>query len=180
MEVIWMSDSFPSWLTKPMIKGARGFNLDAYVMALEGWRRELSLTWYYDAGEVTDMKLIGFNPLGKSFSLRTDSENKTHYFYRSRGDKVANEAVDIVHDKHLAKAYFQKAEVPTPNGVMFNKSIPNDEIMERVHDLPYPLVVKPVLGSLGKGVVTNIQNDSDLLKAINYLREEYEYEEIIV
>src|SRR5690625_4034367 len=116
-----MEDNFPNWLTKQMIRGARGFNLDAYVMALEGWRRGLTLTWYYDAEEVTDMKIIGFNPLGKSFSLFSEDTKKTHYFYRSRGDKVTNEAVDIVHDKHLAKSYFNKAEVQTANRINFQK-----------------------------------------------------------
>src|SRR5690625_4925156 len=175
-----MNEMFPNWLTKQMIRGVRGFNLDAYVMALEGWRRGLSLTWYFDPTEVTNMKIIGFNPLGKSFSLRSDDKNKLHYFYRSRGDKVANEAVDIVHDKHLAKSYLQKAGVPTPKGVQFNKAINNDEILEITKELDHPLVVKPVFGSLGKGVFTNIQSDEELLKNIEYLRDNYEYDEIIV
>jgi D-alanine-D-alanine ligase-like ATP-grasp enzyme/acylphosphatase len=173
-----MSNTFPNWLTKTMIQGAKGFNLDAYVMALEGWRRGLSLTWYYDPTVVTDLKIIGFHPLGKSFSLR--SKDKLHHFYRSRGDMVANKAVKIVHDKHLAKSYFQKDDVPTPDGIMFNKNISNDEILKRVSGLNYPLVVKPVLGSLGKGVVTNIQNDAALFKAVDHVREDYDYEEIIV
>src|SRR5699024_4492030 len=85
-----MDKHFPSWLTKPMLTGVKGFNLDAYVMALEGWRRGLTLKWYYNASDVTDLKMIGFNPLAKTFSL---SQKETiHYFYRSRGDKVTNEA----------------------------------------------------------------------------------------
>lgn len=175
-----MNNNFPSWLTNRMIKGVNGFNLDAYVMALEGWRRGLTLTWYYDATKVTDLKLIGFNPLGKSFSLYSDKENKIHYFYRSRGDKVANEAVDIVQNKHLTKTYLQKAGVSTPNGVMFNKSISKDDILKKVQQMSYPLVVKPALGSLGKGVVTNIQNETELLNAVEYIRNEYDYNEIIV
>src|SRR5690625_7692823 len=84
-----MTDNYPDWLSNQMIKGVRGFNIDAYLVALEGWRRGLELTWYYDAKDVTDLKIIGFNPLGKTFSL--SSKDKTHFFYRSRGDQVTNE-----------------------------------------------------------------------------------------
>lgn len=177
-----MGEIFPNWLTKVMLKGARGFNLDAYVMALEGWRRGLTLTWYYDAEEVTDMKIIGFNPLGKSFSLYSKDTEKTHCFYRSRGDKVANEAVDIVQDKHLAKSYFNKVDVPTPNGITFKKSLDDSEILRLIREsnLEYPLVIKPVLGSLGKGVVTNVINDAELFEGLDYIRRSYEYEDLIV
>lgn len=175
-----MSESFPNWIEERMIKGVKGFNLDAYVMALEGWRRGLSLTWYFDPSEVTDMKIIGYNPLGKTFSLHSDKNSQIHYFYRSRGDKVANEAVEIVHDKHVAKTYFEKSAVPTPNGVMFHKSLEDDEIIKLVKKLHYPLVVKPTLGSLGKGVVTDIQNETELLESIEYVRESYDYDDIIV
>lgn len=175
-----MNNNFPTWLTKKMLKGVKGFNLDAYVMALEGWRRGLTLTWYYDPTKVTDLKLIGFNPLGKSFSLYSENENKIHYFYRSRGDKVANEAIEIVQNKHLTKTYLKKSNVLSPNGITFNKSISNDEILSMIKDLSFPLVVKPVFGSLGKGVTINIQNENELLDAIENLRNEYDYEEIIV
>lgn len=173
--------TYPKWLAKQMIRGARGFNLDTYVMALEGWRRGLSLTWYFNPAEVTDLKIIGFYPLGKTFSLRSEKTNKIHYFYRSRGDKVANEAVDIVHNKHLAKSYFEKADIPTPKGIVFHKSLEHSEIIQKISELQYPLVVKPVFGSLGKGVVTNIKIESELLEGIEFIKESHDdYDDIIV
>ena len=176
-----MTQSFPKWLTKEMVKGVSGFNLDSYLVALEGWRRGLTLTWYYDPTEVTDMKIIGFNPLGKTFSLESNEQQTTHYFYRSRGDKVANEAVEIVHQKHTAKAYFDKASVPTPKGVLIKKQTDREEILHRIGSLSYPLVVKPVLGSLGKGVTTEIQNEEELFAAIENIKNNYEdYEQIII
>lgn len=173
-------NEFPSWLTKKMIKGVKGFNLDAYVMALEGWRRGLTLTWYYDPTKVTDLKLIGYNPLGKTFSLYSEEENKTHYFYRSRGDKVANDAVDIVQNKYVTKTYLKKSGVPTPKSVMFNKSIPDETVLKEIQEMVYPLVVKPVFGSLGKGVFTNINDEAELLHAIDEIRKNDEYDEILV
>lgn len=113
-EVQIMTDTFPNWLTKRMLKKIRGFNIDAYLMALEGWRRGLTLTWYQDPTKVTDLKLVGFNPIGKTFSLQDKDSKKLHYFYRSRGDMVSNDAVDIVHHKNRAKEYLNKLNVPTP------------------------------------------------------------------
>ena len=169
-----MTDSYPNWLSERMIKGIKGFNLDAYLMALEGWRRGLTLTWYFDLSLVSDMKLVGFNPLAKSFSLTDNSTKQTHFFYRSRGDKVANEAVDIVHQKDRAKESFQKANVATPKGIVVDNATTNEEMIKAINKLNYPLVVKPTIGSLGKGVTTNIQNEKELFQAIENIKIRYE------
>lgn len=163
-----MDSPFPSWITKTMIRGVKGFNLDAYLMALEGWRRGLTLTWYLDPSEETDLKLIGFNPLGKSFSLKNNENGKVHYFYRSRGDLVSNEAVDIVQDKYKTKQMLLEAGVPTPKGFKFEKNEKIEQIIEKFNQegLNYPVVIKPVFGSLGKGVIINIKNKEELKNAL--------------
>lgn len=177
-----MESPFPNWITRQMIRGARGFNLDAYLMALEGWRRGLTLTWYLDPSEVTDLKIIGFNPLGKSFSLQNNETGKIHYFYRSRGDLVANEAVDLVHDKFKAKQLLLDAGVSTPKGFKFYKEDTVEEIIARFNDedLDYPVVVKPIFGSLGKGVITNIKNEAELHEALEETKVNEEYDQFIV
>ncbi|HLS67167.1 MAG TPA: acylphosphatase, partial [Pseudogracilibacillus sp.] len=175
-----MGKIFPEWLTKQMIKGARGFNLDAYVMALEGWRRGLTLTWYLNSTKVTSLKLIGFNPLGKSFSLYSEESDKTHHFYRSRGDKVSNQAVDIVQNKYLAKEYFQAANISTPKGIKFNYHSKYDDILNKIDFLEFPLVIKPTTGSLGKEVVTNITDFDQLREKVNNAQLSDTYDEFII
>src|SRR5690625_441998 len=133
-----------------MVKGVKGFNLDAYLLALEGWRRGLTLKWYYNPSQVTDMKIIGFFPLGKSFSL--SNSNRTHYFYRSRGDKVDNSAVEICSDKHLTKQKLIEANINVPLGKRFDLQTSNEEILALSEEIGFPLVIKPTYGSLGKGV----------------------------
>lgn len=160
---------FPAWLTKQMVSGIRGFNLDSYLVALEGWRRGLALKWYGDPSVVTDLKIIGFSPLGKTFSLSDD--NMTHFFYRSRGDKVTNEAVDIGADKHLTKEHLIKANVPAPKGKNYSQDTSVDEIVQDALTIDFPLVVKPTFGSLGKGVTTDIKNKSELKAAIQHVRD---------
>jgi len=165
-----------------MIRGVRGFNLDAYLMALEGWRRGLTLTWYLDPAMVTDLKIIGFNPLGKSFSLENKETRKKHYFYRSRGDLVANEAVDLVHDKFKAKQLLMDAGVSTPKGFKFDKQDSTENIITRLKEdeIDYPVVVKPIFGSLGKGVITNIKNEAELLVALEVTMGNEEYGQFIL
>lgn len=173
-----MKENFPNWLTKQMVNGVRGFNLDAYLVALEGWRRGLTLTWYSDAADVTDLKITGFNPLGKTFSL--GSGEKTHYFYRSRGDKVANEAVDIGTNKGLTKEILIDAGIKVPEGESFNELASNKEIYDAAINLSFPLVVKPTFGSLGNGVVTNIRTEKTLKEAIEYVRLDLGFQDLII
>lgn len=43
-----------------MLKGTKGFRLESFLLAFEVWRRGLTLTWYYDSGEVTKSERIMF------------------------------------------------------------------------------------------------------------------------
>lgn len=55
------------------------------------------------------------------------------------------------------------------------------KLKQRKSSLNFPLVVKPTLGSLGKGVTTNIQNEDELSIAIQAIKDNYEYyNEIII
>ncbi len=173
-----MNKGYPYWLSKQMLSGVRRFDIDAFLVALEGWRRGLSLKFYYDPSTVTDLKIIGYNQIGKAFSL--SSGDKTHYFYRTRGDKVSNEATNIGTDKARAKEYLMKANVPTPGGFTFNKSMDIDSVVNKALKLGFPLVLKPTLGSLGKGVVTDINTEKYLRESISYCYSEFDYEEFII
>src|SRR5690625_7667214 len=98
-----MTNSFLKWITKRMIKGVSGFQLDSFLLALEDWRRGLTLTWYYDSGEVTDMTHLGTDSLGKVSSLESSDKQKIHCFFGSRGNKVSNEAVSRSEERRVGK-----------------------------------------------------------------------------
>lgn len=166
-------------LTGDIVKNARKTRLDAFAVALEGWRRGLKLKWYTkDSEHYQDMIIFGVNPPGRLFSL--SSETKTHYFFRTRGDLVSNEAVEVGSEKDDTKIVLEKAGVPVPKGKGFDPEATNEEIIAYCKSLGYPLVVKPTNASLGNGVVTNIRTDEELLKAIHYVRIELDYPEVIV
>lgn len=177
-----MGQKFPSWLRPQIITGISGFNLDAYLLALEGWRRGLTLTWYARPEKVTDLKIVGFEPLAKSFSLKNEETGQIHYFYRSRGDLVANEAVEIVNDKFATKQRLLQLGIPTPKGFKFSKEESIKDIIARLKhsDFSYPVVVKPVFGSLGKGVITNIGNEEELISALTKTKANPDYTEFML
>src|SRR5690625_3660948 len=81
-------------LPNDIVTKARKTRLCSYSVALEGWRRGLKLKWYTrDSEHFQDMIIFGVNPPGRLFSLSSDK--RTHYFFRTRGDKVTNEAVEL-------------------------------------------------------------------------------------
>ena len=173
-----MNVNFPNWVTKPMLKGARTFNLDAYLLALEGWRRGLTLNWYYDMPSEANLKLIGFNPIGKIFSL--ENNQRKHYFYRSRGDQVSNSSVDITGDKTLTKKVLNEKGIPTPIGFTFDKRDDLESVYDKIENLQTSVVIKPSHGSLGNGVFTKVKTKQEFLYAVKYIWEELGYNDIIV
>jgi D-alanine-D-alanine ligase-like ATP-grasp enzyme/acylphosphatase len=173
-----MNSIYPSWLSKQMLSGIRGFNVCAYLVALEGWRRGLELKWYYNPYLLSDIKGVGYNPTGKFFSL--SNGKKTHFFFRSRGDEVSNEAINIASDKELTKKYLIKANVPVSEGTFFDVSDDVQSILDKARDVTYPLVIKPALGSLGKGVITNIRTEEELKHSIAYVNSEFPYDKYII
>ncbi|MBU9712952.1 acylphosphatase [Evansella tamaricis] len=166
-------------LTNDIVSSARKTKLCAYSVALEGWRRGLKLKWHtVDYEAYNEMITFGVNPPGRLYSL--SSTERTHYFFRTRGDKVTNDAVVIGSDKDETKLYLSRAGVPVPKGKKFLKEDPDEVIMNFAETLEFPLVLKPTSGSLGNGVVTNIKDMVGLKKAISYVRYDLEYHEVIL
>lgn len=166
-------------LTNDIVVDAKKTKLCSFAVALEGWRRGLTLKWYTaDYDKYKEMIVFGVNPPGRLFSL--SNGERTHYFFRTRGDKVTNEAVEIGSDKEETKKWLRKANVPTPEGTEFTAEDSEEDIIEYALKLEFPLVLKPTDGSLGKGVVTNINSVDELRKAIHYVRDELEFENLIL
>lgn len=166
-------------LTNDIVAKARKTRLCAYSVALEGWRRGLELKWYTkDSKHFDDMIVFGVNPPGRLFSL--SNGERTHYFLRTRGDKVTNEAVIIGSEKDDTKVLLEEKGVPVPKGKGFEADATDDEILNYAEELGYPLVLKPTDGSLGWGVVTNIQSLEELKDELIYVRQELGYDKVIV
>ncbi|WP_026691448.1 acylphosphatase [Alteribacter aurantiacus] len=178
-----MDEKQVSWLphlTEEIVSDARGPELDAYAIALEGWRRGLTLRWHAKGSEKFGKMDTWFvDRPGKLFSL--SSNEKTHYFFRTRGDIISNEAVRAGGNKVETKKLLTKAGVPTPEGKSFtNSADKHDEIIAYASEIGYPVTIKPVDGSFGRGVMTYLNNESQLLSALSYVTERLGYSDLIV
>src|SRR5699024_7210287 len=166
-------------LSSEIMADARGPELDAYVLALEGWRRGLTLKWHAkDSEDFQDIKTWFVDKPGKLFSLHS-SEN-SHYFFRTRGDKVTNAAVTVGSDKKLTKECLRENNIPTPEGKSFGPEVDDNEIIQYANKLGYPLVIKPADGSFGRGVVTNILSLEEFKDSLTFVRENQGFRNVIV
>lgn len=165
-------------LTPTITAGIDGNYLDAYAVALEGWRRGLTLKWHQkDVAPYEEIKTWYVDQPGLLFSLH--SKEKSHYFFRTRGDKVTKEAVQKGMDKQITKEILAKKGVAIPEGKLFNSNHTDNEIIDYCTTLTYPIVIKPLNGSFGKGVVSDINGEEELKKALQYVRQELNEKSII-
>lgn len=159
----------------PHLEGAvppagQGKRISTYTLSLEAWRRGLKLKFY----PVFDKE----NRLKIRYSISNDK--KTHHFSLSMGDKVTKEAFNICQNKELTKQYLRKYGVPVPKGKMFGKDVDDEEILDFVKNLSFPLVFKPTDGNAGKGVFANIQSIEEFESIVPYVRHELGFKEVIV
>lgn len=80
-------------------------------------------------------------------------------------------ATDIASDKLLTKELLRQQGVPVANGEKICNIL---SVLRNAEKVGYPLVLKPRYGSKGEGVLLNIKNENQLLKAYNNLRHKYE------
>ncbi|MEC5425931.1 acylphosphatase [Virgibacillus sp. C22-A2] len=166
-------------LSNEIVSDAHGNLLDAYAVSLEGWRRGLTLRWHVkDSEKFSEMKTWFVDKPGQLFSL--SSKEKTHYFFRTRGDKVTNEAVEIGKDKEKTKIAMKKAGVPVPEGKQFTEEATDESIIQYASSIGYPVVLKPTDGSFGRGVISNITSAGELEHSISYLRTELNNSNVIL
>lgn len=167
-----MANYKETWLPKyrEIPKSAYGFPTCMYAMSLEAWRRGFEVTF----------KLKSKRRMFHGITYTVSDGNKIHYFDGSRGDISEPETVKICRNKGLTNDYLRKANVPIPKGKAFDKDADNDEILNYADKIGYPLVLKPIDGGGGAGVVTNIQSRSELEKHLIDLRYNRSKKEVIV
>lgn len=155
-------------LTDSIPDSVKGYSMGFYSIALEGWRRGLSL------------KFINENRVKSEVLFELSSDTKAHKFVVSRGDLISRETMRICRNKIETKKYLQAANVSTPDGKRFEEKINDSEIINYGKQKGFPLVVKPTDGTGGKGVIAGINNEDELVKALKYVRNDLGYKDVIV
>lgn len=129
--------------------------LSAFTIMLEGWRRGLSV-------KIT-------HPQGFRYSISDGT--KEVKFYASRSYETTNEALRTVDNKFATIQLMRDAGVPTPKSRRFESSNTTfDEVLCVARDeYEWPIVIKPITGSMGKGVFANIETPEQLRDAYDYV-----------
>lgn len=79
-------------------------------------------------------------------------------------------AVDVACDKYITKLMLENQYIPVARGALVKTSL---ELLIQGEAIGYPLVLKPRYGNHGKGVMVNIKNQQELIKAFKELKNNY-------
>lgn len=139
-----------------MIRGIDKENLEAFLIALEGWRRGLRLTWYYD--DDIDVDIIDqTQAIGNTFSL--SSEHKTHYFFKTLGDKLDKDILKNNQLDLLEKIKNQK--IQTVDYTLLSSDVSLEAIKKTVEKIGLPVQI--FIESENKDIdVLKIETEKDL------------------
>lgn len=163
-EYKWLSE-----LEGTVPKEAYGYAVSLYSIAYEAWRRGLNITfenYYHTKGKYTPRYSI------------YNKDNRVK-FSHTRPHLVSKEAINICLNKQLTRETLEKKNIPVPKGRILG-SLDLNQIKKDISDLNFPLVVKPLDGAGGRGVITGIDSLEELMENIKYLNEKLKYNQIIV
>ncbi|HMS91329.1 MAG TPA: ATP-grasp domain-containing protein [Candidatus Absconditabacterales bacterium] len=131
-------------------------------------------------------KHLGFQQISKHFlqeeakkrgyTIETIHEAKNIFFIKHKDKHILFKGIDaglttrlgkyLSQDKLLTYTLLQRNNINIPECIVIHKK---DKIaLTTISKLGFPLVVKPLNGSLGRGVVVGIKNKTELLNAIDY------------
>ncbi|WP_373893899.1 acylphosphatase [Virgibacillus sp. CBA3643] len=165
-----MDNNYLPHLENAVPSAAHGNRLSMYLIALEAWRRGLTVKFFtIDNPE---------NKLLVRYSL--SNQEKEYRFESSRGSKLTDKAFEISDNKDLTKKVISKAGVNVPEGKRFEASIDDSEIVAYANALGYPLVLKPISENAGKGVFSDIKTEEQLKEALVHVRSDLNYHDVIV
>jgi glutamate--cysteine ligase len=100
--------------------------------------------------------------------IKLEHEGKT-IFIRKGTIPLERRMGDMTKNKSLTKAILREVGIKTPKGIAatsFNEAV----LLAKKSGLSYPLIVKPIDGSLATGVTWDIHSKSEIKKAINMLK----------
>lgn len=159
-------------VTNELIEDSYAPGTSAYILALEGWRRGLTLRWYREAShELNGIRTDREELTGELFAL--SSADKTHYFCGTLGDKLTSEAVQISRNRKKIKELLIKNKISVPEGEYFAEGHSAEEIAAYARELGFPVSVKTDVKKPGKSSILNLKDEETLLIAVKRLRENF-------
>lgn len=150
---------------------SRGITLSAYLVALAAYQRGLKVVFHYDlANKCKRFKNLAVQGYRAELMSISDGSRKK-YFYRCFSEDISHEDSMRCEDKHATKLRWVESRVPVADSIVISKdTLTNAEefLAQHPHD---SYILKPLSGSLGKGVLRGLSKD-DVLKEIPNLPDE--------
>lgn len=100
------------------------------------------------------------------------NNNKSIRFFVATPD-VNNSTSHVLTDrKHQTNIFLKKYNLPVFKQKAFYKK-PNSELIKFADKIGYPIIIKPVDGYGGEGIITDIQNKNQLKTAVKEIKKNY-------
>lgn len=110
---------------------------------------------------------------------RTIIFSKNNIYYNNREINPIGSDY-IVSNKYKCNAILKNNDIDIPKSYLWNNDLTNNDNLKRINKLlSFPLVVKDNFGERGKDVYLNITNNSELMKYVNKIRNNYDTDIII-
>ncbi|MBM4764302.1 cyanophycin synthetase [Bacillus sp. B15-48] len=113
-------------------------------------------------------KKIPVERVGEHSLLRLGTGTKQKYVQATISSQTSVIAVENSCDKQVTKDILKSCGLPVPRGVAV-KSI--KEIFDAAEKIGFPLVIKPLHGRQGQGVITNIKDKTELFNVVNCMEQ---------
>ena len=159
-------------VTQALIGGASRKRLhDLFFKQLEAFIKSTSQqTPAADALEVANLaskRSISWNAFHKSQYLQLGAGRYAHLLKGSESTNTASVSRAISRDKRLTRDMLAEAELPVAKQ---GTARSEKAAIEQARRIGYPLVVKPVVGNMGKGVTVGVTGKDELLGAFHHAR----------
>ncbi|EDL63503.1 cyanophycin synthetase [Bacillus sp. SG-1] len=161
-------------IVQRILDGETSFSIEPYI------EKTASLYYEHKLGPSTEAiysaaieAKIPVERVGTNSMLRLGTGSKQRFVQATITSQTSHLAVENACDKDAAKQILQQAGLPVPKGEPASST---EEIFAAAERIGYPLVLKPLHGRQGKGVITNIKTREELFNAVHCLeRLEDEY-----
>lgn len=136
------------------IRATKGHGASTYLVTLAALTQGLSVTFFCSQAEAGINHPLFAKEVAEPIFYRVSNPRRAHFFNATQSDRISATACATTRDKLKTKALLHAKNLNTPvGGVM---SAQDHALLGRLHQAGVRrFVIKPVAGSLGKGVFLN-------------------------
>jgi D-alanine-D-alanine ligase-like ATP-grasp enzyme len=134
-----------------VMRATKGHTASAYLVTLAALTQGLDVTFFRNQREAELKNPLFSDAVSEPIFYRVSNGRRAHFFSGSQSDRTSATAAFTTRDKLKTKALLHAKNLNTPAGGLM--SAKDHSLLGRMHQAGVKwFVIKPVAGSLGKGV----------------------------